>query len=216
MGIAKKQRKKRVFHKKRWDKVTIEEDKKLVKEYAMKNKKEIRKFELYLKNIKEQAKEFNRHRITGLPQEAKDFINRQYLMGFLTTPEAELDDVLSISLRDLLDRRLSSIVYKKKMAQSPQQARQLIVHGHVEYNGQKITSPNILIPLEKEEQIDFFQKSPLASEEHPLRKEEVQGVIEEEEQIKESEKRSPQEEAEDFDTKEQELEDQEADEMKEE
>ncbi|MEM4222070.1 MAG: 30S ribosomal protein S4, partial [archaeon] len=71
-----------------------------------------------------------------------------------------LDDVLSISIRDVLSRRLQTIVWKKGLASTPKQARQFITHGHIALNGQKVTSPGRLITIEEEKMIDW-RKGPI-------------------------------------------------------
>lgn len=45
----------------------------------------------------------------------------------------------------LLERRLDNVVYRLKLAVTAQQARQMIVHGHVLINGIKTTSPSSLV-----------------------------------------------------------------------
>lgn len=45
----------------------------------------------------------------------------------------------------LLERRLDNVVYRLKLAVTAQQARQMIVHGHILVNGQKVTSPSSLV-----------------------------------------------------------------------
>ena len=59
MGLPKKHRKKFSSHKKRWDKNTIVEEEVLVKDYCLKNKKEIRKIEFKLSKYKKVAKSLN-------------------------------------------------------------------------------------------------------------------------------------------------------------
>lgn len=215
MGIVKKQRKKRVFHKKRWDKATIELEKELVRDYGIRRKREIRKFELILKKIKEQAKTFNKQRMTEDDLEVREFLTGLIEDGFLKVENPKIDDVLDISLRDILDRRLTSIVYKKKLARTPRQARQFIVHGHVAINGKKVDTPNLLVPVALEDKIDYFEKSPLANEEHPIRQDEFIKEELEKEEIEGGEKRAPQEDAEDFDVLEEEADDEEVDEVEE-
>ena len=215
MGIVKKQRKKRVFHKKRWDKATIELEKELVRDYGIRRKREIRKFELILKKIKEQAKTFNKQRMTEDDPEVREFLTGLIEDGFLKVENPKIDDVLDISLRDILDRRLTSIVYKKKLARTPRQARQFIVHGHIAIDGKKVDTPNLLVPVVLEDKIDYFEKSPLANEEHPIRQDEFIKEELEKEEIEGGEKRAPQEDAEDFDVLEEEADDEEVDEVEE-
>lgn len=48
-------------------------------------------------------------------------------------------------LLSLLERRLDNVLYRMKMAFSRDQARQLIVHRHVDVNGKRVTSPSFLV-----------------------------------------------------------------------
>ncbi|KKR97278.1 MAG: 30S ribosomal protein S4 [candidate division TM6 bacterium GW2011_GWE2_41_16] len=50
----------------------------------------------------------------------------------------------------LLERRLDNVVYRLKLASTRQQARQLIVHGHIAINGKKVTSPSSLVDVNDE------------------------------------------------------------------
>jgi small subunit ribosomal protein S4 len=50
----------------------------------------------------------------------------------------------------LLERRLDNVVYRLRFASSRSQARQLVLHGHVMVNGEKITVPSYLVNAENE------------------------------------------------------------------
>lgn len=180
MGLAIKQRKKYVSHKKRWDKRTIEEEAVLVNDYALKNKKEIRKAEFLLSKIKDQAKAMNRDAETKEGAQAKAFIEKLKTQGFLNVDATSLDEVLEISLRDILERRLSNLVYKAKLGRTPKQARQFVVHGHVKVAENVVSSPSYLVPLSLETMISFTGTSSLADENHPERNLEMQGGLKEE------------------------------------
>ena len=170
MGLPKKHMKKYLSHKKRWDKNTILEEAVLVKDYALKNKKEIRKVEYLLSKLKSQAKFFNRNEEMKNSSEAKNFIENLKKKGFLDIDAQTLDEVLDISIRNVLDRRLSNLLYVKKLAKSPNQARQFIVHRHVMINGKVINSPSYSVSRLEEDGISFVERSPLKDEEHPERK----------------------------------------------
>lgn len=211
MGLPIKHRKKFVSHKKRWDKTVIVEEKELVKEYALKNKKEIRKVELLLSKYKRIAKSLNRNQELKQSLRAKNFIEKLKKQGFLSLEAVSLDEVLDIQIRNILDRRLSNILYKNKLARTPGQARQFIVHSHVLVNGKCVNSPSYLTSLDEEGLIEFSQNSNLANPEHPeraLAKGGMQEVEEMEEIPLKSEDKS-------FDEKEAELDDEETDEVKE-
>lgn len=54
------------------------------------------------------------------------------------------------NLLALLERRLDNVVYRLKMAMSRNQARQIVVHGHVLVNGKKVYSPSYLVSVNDE------------------------------------------------------------------
>lgn len=176
MGLPIKHRKKYVSHKKRWDKNTIVEEAVLVSDYALKNKKEIRKIELKLSKYKTLAKEFNKSAQTKESTEAKHFIEKLKGFGFLNSEATSLDEVLDIQLRDILERRLSNVLYKNKLSKTPRQARQFIVHRHVKVNGKVIDSPAFLVSLADEATLEFSETSSLFDEEHPERKLVIESV----------------------------------------
>jgi small subunit ribosomal protein S4 len=73
-------------------------------------------------------------------------------------------------LEDILNRRLQTLVYRRGLSQSIQQARQLIAHGHISIDGQKVSAPSYLVLREEEDQIAYSPKSPLTDPDHPLTK----------------------------------------------
>jgi small subunit ribosomal protein S4 len=54
------------------------------------------------------------------------------------------------NLLSLLERRLDNVIYRLKMATSREQARQIIVHGHILVNGKKVSSPSYLVSINDE------------------------------------------------------------------
>jgi small subunit ribosomal protein S4 len=48
-------------------------------------------------------------------------------------------------LLSLLERRLDNVAFRLKMAISRQQARQLIIHGHIFVNNKRVVSPSYLV-----------------------------------------------------------------------
>lgn len=69
------------------------------------------------------------------------------------------------ALLALLETRLDNVVYRLNLAKSRGQARQLVSHGHVQVNGQKVTIPsynvkiNDIISLSpKAANLDFIKK----------------------------------------------------------
>lgn len=54
------------------------------------------------------------------------------------------------NLLSLLERRLDNTLYRLKLSTTRTQARQVIVHGHVRVNGNKVTSPSFLVSVNDE------------------------------------------------------------------
>jgi len=72
-----------------------------------------------------------------------------------------LDDVLGLTAENVLERRLQTLVYRKGLAKTLHQARQMVVHGHIAINGRRVTSPGYLVPRDEEDKIEIAPGSPL-------------------------------------------------------
>jgi small subunit ribosomal protein S4 len=59
----------------------------------------------------------------------------------------------------LLERRLDNVVYRMRFASSRSQARQLVLHGHILVNGEKVSIPSYLVKAESEISIVDGSKS---------------------------------------------------------
>lgn len=139
-------RRKKAFSKpkKPWQMTRITEENALVKEYGLKTKTEIWRANKILSNWRELAK-----RITGLSgekkeQEAKILLTKLQKYGIVGA-EADVDDVLALQLRNILEKRLQTVVYKKGMTLTVKQARQFIVHNKVTVNKDKVSSPSYMV-----------------------------------------------------------------------
>ena len=49
------------------------------------------------------------------------------------------------NLLKLIERRLDNVVYRRGMAESRKEARQLVLHEHFELNGKKVNIPSIIV-----------------------------------------------------------------------
>ncbi len=211
MGLPIKHRKKYVSHKKRWDKQTIEDEKVLVTDYTLKNKREIRKVEFVISKYKKIAKELNRNVETKNSPEAKRFVDKLKALGYLNQQATSLDEILDITLRDILERRISNIIYKMKLARTPEQARQFVVHRHIKVGGKVVTSPSYSVSLGEETTVEFKGNSSLSDENHPERKIQTKGMDDMEKEMEEMPDSTPKEG--DFDKKEEALDNEESDEV---
>src|SRR3989344_4846105 len=82
---------------------------------------------------------------------------------------AGLDDILGLTLIDIMQRRLQTRVFKHGLSHSVKQARQFIIHGHIVVGGKKVTVPSYLVSLAEENTIMFAPNSELSNPEHPER-----------------------------------------------
>jgi len=161
MGYPGKPKKKWIEGKpmKLWNKALLMEELQLVGEYGLRNKKELWLAKAILRKIKHRARA-----LLAMPPEQrekfeKEFKMKLYKMGFIEDPDVPLDAILALDVRAILERRLQTIVFKKKMANTLKQARQFIVHGHIAVNGRRTRWPSQLITMNKEKDIGFYQKS---------------------------------------------------------
>jgi small subunit ribosomal protein S4 len=121
-----------------------------------------------LGHFKKQAKALIARRGAQAEMEKTLFLAKLQRLS-LISGDGTVDDVLSLVAKDIFERRLQTLVYRKGFAHSPLQARQFIVHGHIFIKGQKMNVPSYLVPAGDENVITFDPKSALADPEHPER-----------------------------------------------
>jgi len=95
--------------------------------------------------------------------EVQDTLSKKLIKLGVIGPEARFEDVLSLTVEDLLKRRLQSIVFEKGFAKTIYQARQFIVHGHIQVLGKKIDAPSYIVKKEEEDFIGYAPSSPLTT-----------------------------------------------------
>ena len=168
MGSPKKQRKKFSKPTHPWQKERILAEHELVKEYGLNRKYEIWKMNSVLKSLTRQAKNLIATKKPQAEKEAKQLLTKLHSLG-LIKKDAQIEDVLSLSLKDIMERRLQTLVYKRSMASSVRQARQFIVHAHIALGEKIVTAPSYIVPMGEEAAIGFSQGSVLLSQDHPQR-----------------------------------------------
>jgi small subunit ribosomal protein S4 len=183
MGDPKKLRKKYSTPNHPWNLKNIEVGRVLTKEYGLGKKKEILIANSFMKKYKDIAKNLIANTTKQGEKEKIQVFNKLQRLGLLSAG-AELDQVLGLSVNDVLNRRLQSVVFRKGLARSMKQARQFITHRHITVGSKEITSPSYIVSLEEEAHITFKGKSALADEEHPERVNEAAEIKKEAEAIK--------------------------------
>ncbi len=151
-----------------WQMVRLEKEEALVKAYGLKNKKELWKMEAKLRNYKKQAKLLAARNDEQSEKEKQQLFASLFRLG-LIEKEAKLDNILDLDLKDVLNRRLQTLLMKRGCARTIKQARQMVVHEHVMVNGKKIDAPSYLVKKDEEDRISFSGDSSYLNPDHPER-----------------------------------------------
>ncbi len=159
MGDSRKIAKKYSTPRHPWQAERIEEERGIMKEYGLKNKREIWKAESILRRIRRQARK-TLAASSDQAMKAKEELLGRLVRLKVVKSDASSDDVLALKTKDLLDRRLQTLVFRKGLANTVKHARQLIVHGHIAVGGRKMTSPGHLVGVAEEEVIGLYNFTP--------------------------------------------------------
>lgn len=139
--------------KKKWDPPSrpfseerLRNETRLIGTYGLRNKKELWKARTKISKLRHRARELLGQAEEEFEEEKEEaFIGKLYKLGVLSEDD-DLESVLRLEARDLLERRLQTQVYREGLAKSIWHARQMVVHGHivVEANGDEkvVTSPS--------------------------------------------------------------------------
>ncbi len=171
MGKPKFSRKKYETPSHPWQEDRIKEENELIKKYGLKNKKEIWKAQTRLRKYRGQARELLAKVGRGDVQSKKE--SEQLLIHLnmisILPMNSTLDDVLALDTESILSRRLQTLTYLKGLANTPDQARQLISHGHIAVGNRRVTVPGYMVTKQEESEIGYTHDSPLNDVMHPAR-----------------------------------------------
>jgi small subunit ribosomal protein S4 len=151
----------------------IAEETGLVGKYGLKNKEELWRAQSELRNYRREARKLlgRTQDEAARSKETREFLGKLKRIGVLAEEDA-LDDVLSLDVTDVLERRLQTVVYRKGLANTADQARQFISHGHIIVDGSRVQIPSYKVPIDEEGAVAFDDASALSDELHPERAEE--------------------------------------------
>lgn len=168
MGDPKKPRKKYDSPRFPWRADILQEELKLLGQYGLRNKRELWRTKTMLSKFRSIARTLIGKNPEERRQQEEQLLNRLKKYGIIHET-AVLDNVLDLTVEDILERRLQTIVFRKGMAKTIHQARQLITHGHIAIGDRRVTVPGYIVKKEEENQITYTPKSPLADPNHPTR-----------------------------------------------
>lgn len=137
-----------------WNKARIESEHKMKERFGLKNIREYWMAASELRRIRRNTRAV----LSGNASEktGKEMISRLAKYD-VVKPEATLDDLLVIEVERLLDRRLQSVVFRRSLAKSMAQARQLITHGFISVGGKRVTSPGYMVRRDEEGSITYYK-----------------------------------------------------------
>jgi small subunit ribosomal protein S4 len=170
MGYPGKNHKSYQTPKRPWEKVRIESETRLVIEFGLRNKREVWKAQELLRKARKGARNLlalgsstaDAALYAAKKEELISSLQRNGLLG----PDADVDDVLSLKVQAQLERRLQTLVYRKGLARSPKQARQLITHGHIAIGDRRVSIPGYRVNRIEETQIAYYGTSPFVADSH--------------------------------------------------
>jgi small subunit ribosomal protein S4 len=166
MGDPKKQRKKYETPRHPWRKDQIEVELKLVGEYGLRNKRELWRYRTMLSQVRGIARS-----LLAKSGEERAKLENEYLLKLsrvgLLPEQTEIDNVLDLDIKDLLERRLQTMVFRSGLAKSIHQARQMVSHGHIVIGNRRVTVPSYLVSKLEEPAIKYAPESPFTKPDHP-------------------------------------------------
>ena len=137
--------------KKAYEISRIKEENALLKRYALKNKLEVWKNIAQVDYFRRRAKSLAKSSL----EEQNILFNKLKALGLNTNA---ISDVLALKIEDLLDRKLPTVIFKKGIAKTIQEARQMIVHKRILIDNKIVNSPNYIVSLAEEGLISLKTK----------------------------------------------------------
>jgi len=149
MGDPPKLRNKYERPKRMWDKDRLEEEKALKKDYGLKCMRELWVISAELKKYRREARRLLSQTEEERKADSDKILSKLAKIGILKHG-AVIEDILGLSIRDLLERRLQTIVVRKGLARTMSQSRQLITHGFISLDGRRVQTPSYLVKKDVE------------------------------------------------------------------
>jgi small subunit ribosomal protein S4 len=156
MGDPRKQRRKYERPPHLWKAARMLEEKELSNKYGLKSMTEIWKAKTKVKRIREQARKLLGASGEKTDAEATELMAKLSRLGIIEAKTIE--DVLALKVENLLDRRLQTMVFRKNLAATPKQARQLVIHDHVLIGNNVVSIPSYIVPKDEEDKIKVDER----------------------------------------------------------
>jgi small subunit ribosomal protein S4 len=155
LGAPKRNRSKFEKPKERWNLERIKADRTLINEFGLKNHKELWQVQSEVSRIRRNVRELLSIG-SGSDDVKEKIIGRLTKLG-IASSTTTLDNLLDLKENDLLNRRLQTVVFRKGLAKTIKQARQLTVHGFIAIDGRKVNRPGYLVDADIEKRITYYK-----------------------------------------------------------
>ena len=169
MGDPKRTRKSYETPRHPWRRDQLEVELHLMGDFGLRNKRELWRYKTMLSKVRGQARSMLASTAEERARLEREYLSKLTRIGVLSE-SATIDDILDLDIRDLLERRLQTVVFRKGLAKTLFQARQLVSHGHISVAGKIISVPSYMVKRDEEEALKYSSQSPLGKADHPLRK----------------------------------------------
>ena len=174
-----------------WSQERIDREEELSEQYGLTNKEEIYKAYSELRGLRRQARKLIGRDNPGQEEEVLKKANK---LGLIKS-DGKLEDLLTLNVEDILDRRLQTAVERRGHAESMKHARQLVTHGRVKVDGETVNIPSYKLTKTEEKTIEV--KEPATGEESGEESETEDEETEETEEAEEAEDKTDEETEED-------------------
>lgn len=159
MGDPKKQRKKYETPRHPWRIDQLDVELRLIGDYGLRNKRELWRYKTLLSRIRGMARSLLAETEEERESHQKAYMEKMARLGLLGE-EGSIDDILDLDIKDLIEKRLQTVVYRMGLAKSIHQARQMITHGHIMVADRRVTIPGYLVKKGEEGQLKLVDSSP--------------------------------------------------------
>ncbi|MDD5336970.1 MAG: 30S ribosomal protein S4 [Candidatus ainarchaeum sp.] len=149
MGDPRKLRNKYSKPKKLLDKVRLAEESALKRTYGLKNMREIWIAVSELKKARREARRLLSLTEAQRKKEEGVVLTKLRRLGIIED-KASVEDILSLTVKDVLERRLQTRVLRKGLAKTMAQSRQLITHGFISVKDRIVNIPSYMVSAAEE------------------------------------------------------------------
>jgi len=169
VGDPKRQRKSYETPRHPWRKDQLEVELHLVGDYGLRNKRELWRYKTMLSKVRGIARSLLGQSEAERANTEREYLSKLSRIGVLSE-SATIDEVLDLDIRNLLERRLQTMVFRRGLSKTVYQARQLVSHGHIAVGEKIVSVPGYMVARDEEQKLKYFSHSPLAKADHPVRK----------------------------------------------